>query len=217
MGVLSTPPEERREAGTQYFYVTPAGAFYATLSAEPEEMRALLLQLLSADTAIPVVPGLMARLTGLNQDDAEAMLDRLISGGMLELRAHPDEVATGALEQMLPKLIGPLGEGKVLLADEQGFALAQKGFSAEEAEALAALAADLLLLHERHQRLTQVHLELFGCSWALVNSVGQSELGFWVINVGREKFLLVIEGMPYLNRHSFVDLASVLIRRYLDH
>ena len=75
----------------------------------------------------------------------------------------------------------------------------------------------VMMLTERHERLIKDQLELFGCSWALVNAVGQSDLGFWVLTIGREKFLLIIEGMPYLNRQPFVDLASVLIRRYLDH
>ena len=93
----------------------------------------------------------------------------------------------------------------MLLSDEQGFALAQCGFSNEDSEALAGMAADLMALGERHKALVDNRLQLYGCSWALVNSVGQSELGFWIICVGREKFLLIIEGMPYLNRQPFVD------------
>jgi hypothetical protein len=202
---------------TLYFQVLPAGAYYATFSREPEDMRALLLQLLSSDTPVPYIPSLLEKLTGLDTEGAQRLLDEMQTRNFIELVGEPLEIASGALEQILPDLIAPLGEGKVLLADEQGFSLAHKGFERDEEEAVAGLAADVMMLTERHERLIKDQLELFGCSWALVNAVGQSDLGFWVLTIGREKFLLIIEGMPYLNRQPFVDLASVLIRRYLDH
>jgi hypothetical protein len=216
MGAPSSKPLGQADE-TLYFQVLPAGAYYATFSSEPDEMRALLLQLLSADTPVPYMPALMEKLTGRDADGAMAMLDDMCTRNFLELVPTPNEVVSGPLEVVLPELIAPLGEGKVLLADEQGFSLAHKGFSPEEEEAVAGLAADVMLLSERHEQLINSQLELYGCSWALVNSVGQSDLGFWVITVGRERFLLIIEGMPYLNRQPFVDLTSVLIRRYLDH
>lgn len=202
---------------TLFFQVLPAGAYYATFSSEPDDMRALLLQLLSADTHVPYMPALMEKLTGLSKDGAMKMLDEMCTRNFIELVPTPTQVVDGPLEEVLPELIAPLGEGKVLLADEQGFSLAHKGFKPEEEEAVAGLAADVMMLAERHERLINSQLELYGCSWALVNSVGQSDLGFWVITVGRERFLLIIEGMPYLNRKPFVDLTSILIRRYLDH
>lgn len=215
MSAESVTPSERREA-VRYFQVSPTGAFYATLSPDSEPMRMLLLQVLSSDIPVPHVPQLLGRLTGLSQESAERLLEQMQARGLLSLVEKPLPVAAGALEKVLPELLAPLGENKVMLADQQGFALANSGFGAEEAEAVAGMAGDLMALGDRHQRLIDTHLELSGCSWALVNAVGQSELGFWVLCVGREKFVLVIEGMPYLNRQPFVDLASLLIRRYLD-
>ncbi|MBR9882552.1 MAG: hypothetical protein GYB21_02385 [Oceanospirillales bacterium] len=180
-------------------------------------MRALLLQLLSSDTPVPYIPALLERLTGLGADDAQQLLVDMHSRNFIELMANPHEIVNGSLERILPDLIAPLGEGKVLLSDEQGFSLAQKGFEPADEEAVAGLAADIMMLSERDTSLINNHLGLYGCSWALVNAVGQSDLGFWVLTIGREKFLLIIEGMPYLNRQPFVDLTSVLIRRYLDH
>lgn len=216
MGAPSSKSRGEAEE-TLYFQVLPAGAYYATFSSEAEEMRALLLQLLSADTSVPYMPTLMQKLTGRDEEGAMAMLEEMCTRNFVELVPDPHPIADGPLEKVLPELIAPLGEGKVLLADEQGFSLAQKGFAPEEEEAVAGLAADVMMLAERHDQLINSRLGLYGCSWALVNSVGQSDLGFWVITVGRERFLLIIEGMPYLNRQPFVDLTSVLIRRYLDH
>lgn len=216
MSVQSLKPHSESDE-TLYFQVLPAGAYYATFSGEPDEMRALLLQLLSSDTPVPYIPALLERLTGLDAEGAQQILVDMHSRNFIELLPNPNEIVTGSLEKILPDLIAPLGEGKVLLADEQGFSLAQKGFSAADEEAVAGLAADIMMLSERHSKLINDNLGLYGCSWALVNAVGQSDLGFWVLSIGREKFLLIIEGMPYLNRQPFVDLTSVLIRRYLDH
>lgn len=201
----------------RYFQVTPSGAYYATLNTEPEALRALLLQLLSADTHIPYISSLLQKLTGMGEEEAEALLDKAVQHGFVDLPQDPEPIATGTIEQLLPEFLPQLADGRVLLADDQGFCLGQSGFDAEEAEAVAGMAADLVSMHERHQALLVRHLGFNGSSWALVDAVGQSELGFWTLHVGEQKFLLILEGMPHLNRQPFVDLMSVLIRRYLDY
>jgi hypothetical protein len=201
----------------RYFQVTPSGAYYATLNTEPEALRALLLQLLSADTHIPYISSLLQKLTGMGEQDAQALLDKAVQHGFVDLPQNPEPIAAGTIEQLLPEYLPQLADGRVLLADDQGFCLGQSGFGAEEAEAVAGMAADLVSMHERHQALLGRHLGFDGSSWALVDAVGQSELGFWTLHVGEQKFLLILEGMPHLNRQPFVDLMSVLIRRYLDY
>ncbi|WP_029511066.1 hypothetical protein [Marinobacterium stanieri] len=201
----------------RYFQVTPSGAYYATLSTSNDALRALLLQLLSADTHIPYLSALLQKLTGLPETDAHALLDKAVQHGFVDLPENPDPIASGTIEQLLPEYLPRLADGRVLLADDQGFCLGQSGFDPDEAEAVAGMAADLVSLHERHQSLLARHLGFDGSSWALVDAVGQSELGFWTLHVGEQKFLLILEGMPHLNRQPFVDLMSVLIRRYLDY
>ena len=201
----------------RYFQVTPSGAYYATLNTEPEALRALLLQLLSADTHIPYISSLLQKLTGMGEEEAQTLLDKAVQHGFVDLPQNPEPIATGTIEQLLPEYLPQLADGRVLLADDQGFCLGQSGFGAGEAEAVGGVAADLVSMHERHQALLGRHLGLDGSSWALVDAVGQSELGFWTLHVGEQKFLLILEGMPHLNRQPFVDLMSVLIRRYLDY
>jgi hypothetical protein len=201
----------------RYFQVTPSGAYYATLNTEPDALRALLLQLLSADTHIPYISSLLQKLTGMGEQDAQVLLDKAVQHGFVDLPQNPEPIAAGNIEQLLPDCLPQLADGRVLLADDQGFCLGQSGFGAEEAEAVAGMAADLVSMHERHQVLLSRHLGFDGSSWALVDAVGQSELGFWTLHVGEQKFLLILEGMPHLNRQPFVDLMSVLIRRYLDY
>lgn len=85
------------------------------------------------------------------------------------------------------------------------------------AEELCALAADLSSLHERHSLLLNQKLGLMGESWGLLDPVGLSQVGFWVIHLGYQRFILVIDEMPKLNQNNYVDLISVLARRYLDY
>ncbi|QSR35380.1 hypothetical protein CFI10_10295 [Marinobacterium iners] len=176
-----------------------------------------MLQLLSADTHIPYLSSLLQKLTGMGEAEAQTLLDKAVQHGFVDLPQNPEPIAAGTIEHLLPEYLPQLADGRVLLADDQGFCLGQSGFGAEEAEAVAGMAADLVSMHERHQALLGRHLGFDGSSWALVDAVGQSELGFWTLHVGEQKFLLILEGMPHLNRQPFVDLMSVLIRRYLDY
>lgn len=201
----------------QYFQVTPSGSYFATLSSEMDERRALLLQLLSADTHVPYLPAVLKKLTGLDDQKANSVFDWLRERGFLVLTETPEPIPDNSVEQLLPEYLPELAEGRVLLADEQGFCLGQTGYTDDEAESLAALAADVVLMHERHQRLLSMHLGFNSSSWGLLDAAGHSELGFWTIHVGTQKFLLILEGMPTLNRQSFVNLLSVLMRRYLDY
>lgn len=202
---------------TVFFQVTPSGSYYATLSPEIDERRALLLQLLSADTHVPYFPAVLRKLTGQEDKVAQELLAWLTDKGFLQLTTTPEPLPIGSVEQLLPEYLPQLAEGRVLLADQQGFCLGQVGYNDEEAEALAALSADIVLMHERHHRLLKDHLGFNSVSWGLLDAAGHSELGFWTLHVGHQKFLLVLEGMPTLNRQSFVNLLSVLMRRYLGY
>ncbi len=202
---------------TEFFQVTPSGSYYATLSPEMDERRALLLQLLSADTHVPYFAAVLRKLTGMEDKEAQELLNWLLDKGFIKLTESPEPIPTGSIEQLLPEYLPQLAEGRVLLADQQGFCLGQTGYEDDEAEALAALSADIVLMHERHHRLLKEYLGFNSVSWGLLDAAGHSELGFWTIHVGHQKFLLVLEGMPTLNRQSFVDLLSVLMRRYLDY
>ena len=201
----------------EYFQVTPSGSYYATLSPEVDVRRALLLQLLSADTHVPYFDTVLCKLTGMRNKDAQALLNWLVDKDFIKITESPEPIPMGSIEQLLPEYLPQLAEGRVLLADQQGFCLGQTGYEDDEAEALAALSADILLMHERHHRLLKENFRFNSVSWGLLDAAGHSELGFWTIHVGHQKFLLVLEGMPTLNRQSFVDLLSVLMRRYLDY
>ncbi|MEH6651662.1 MAG: hypothetical protein V7707_16710 [Motiliproteus sp.] len=200
----------------KYIRITPAGAYYATCSSEPDDARALLLQLLSSDIALPYSVALIKDVTGLEADPAEQLFDNLYQKGFFSLLITPTVLVDEALEKMLPELLPALSSsGHVLLADDQGFCLGSAGFEEPHAEALSALSADLISLYERHYQLLGQELAVSGESWGLLDPIGQSQLGFWVVHIGSSKFSLVIDAMPKLNQQAMVDLLSVLARRYI--
>jgi hypothetical protein len=203
---------------TRYIQICPAGAFYATVGSEPDDARAMLLLLLSSEVALPYSPQLVKKLTGLEEHDAEDMFKQLAEKNFIELVETPNELVTGSVESLLPELLSGLSNiGKAALADHHGFCLGSIGYEDDMAEELCALAADLSSLHERHSLLLNQKLGLMGESWGLLDPVGLSQVGFWVIHLGYQRFILVIDEMPKLNQDNYVDLISVLARRYLDY
>nr|WP_228050842.1 hypothetical protein [Pontibacterium sinense] len=202
----------------EYLQITPAGAYYATVSSEPDDARALLLQLLSAEIALPYSEELIEELTDLDQEQASDLFNKLREKGFVELNENPVVVVDEVVEKMLPELLPLLSNtGRVALADDQGFCLGASGFDDTHAEALSALAADVISLHERHLPLLNRELSFSGESWGMLDPIGQSQVGFWVVHMGSQKFMLIVDEMPKLNQQAFVNLLSVLARRYLDY
>lgn len=199
-----------------YIHPTPAGAYHAVATPSRSPAQQLVRAILKSDTT----PALT--LEGLRQwseiDDAEQALAllhhaqevRWVQGFQAALRC-PD----GPLEEIVPDLLVKLGsQGKVLLADSQGFYLASSGFNHEVAEELSALSADLANLHERRSGLLLNNMGLNSGGWAVVDASGNSKLGFWPIYIGDLRFVLAIQGMPRLNQADLVKLIWILNLRY---
>jgi len=202
----------------QFIQICPAGAFYATVGSEPDDARALLLQLLSSDVSLPFSEELVMELSDLGREEAQELFHKLQDKNFIQLVKKPSRVISESLEKILPELLAGLSStGKVALADNHGFCLGSTGYDADHADALCALAADLSSLHERHRLLLNRDLTMMGESWGMLDPVGLSQVGFWVINLGHQRFVLVIDQMPKLNQGNYVDLLSVLARRYLDY
>lgn len=202
----------------QFIQICPAGAFYATVGSEPDDARALLLQLLSSDVSLPFSEELVMELSDLEREEAQELFQKLQDKNFIQLVKNPSRVISESLEKALPELLAGLSSsGKVALADDHGFCLGSTGYESDHADALCALAADLSSLHERHRLLLNRDLTMMGESWGMLDPVGLSQVGFWVIHLGHQRFVLVIDQMPKLNQGNYVDLLSVLARRYLDY
>ncbi len=198
-----------------YLAPSPAGAYYAVSSTAADLSRRVLLGLMARpDSPALTVENLQA-LTGL---DAESSLDhmyRMQSLHLIQGLSEPRRVGEGSLETVLPGILANLARhNKALLADTQGFYLASHGFHHETAEELAGLSADLGTLHQRHQGLIAGNLAVQTSAWALTNAGGNSEIGFWPLYIGQQRFVLILTGLPNLNQEATVDLVWALANRY---
>lgn len=201
-----------------YLLPTPGGAYFACSDPVDSPARTLLFNLMRMDQSPMVTTDLVRSwvAAGSEQDVIE-LIYRMQSVAWIQgdsQRRHPPR---GALEQVLPGLLGKLSSaGKALLADGSGFYVSTYGYTHETAEELSALSADLASLYERHRRLLRNNMSIPSAAWAVVDAAGNSQVGFWPLYVGAERFVLVIGGMPHLNQPAFTDLVWVLAKRYAE-
>ncbi len=199
-----------------YMCPTPAGAYYCVSGKRKTPARKLLQQLLQ-DTSTPAF-----RLENIQQilgmDDRDEIIELILycqKMGWLGGVEQPLEMPSGILEEILPGLLRVLSDSeKVLLADTQGFYICAEGFDDETAEELSALSADIANMHDRHQNLIQDKLDLHTSAWSLVDAAGNSQIGFWPMYIGEQRFVLVIQGLPQMNKMQMTNLIWVLYHRY---
>ncbi len=199
-----------------YVVPTPAGAYYAISSHHPDPARQLLFSLMSKPKSRYLTLQKLQKLSQIAEEqEALSLLHRSQKLGWLQGFDDRQYLPKERLEEVVPPLLAALsGSGKALLADEEGFYLATHGFAHEAAEEISALSADLASLHQRHSGLLQNNLSMASSAWAVVNAGGDSQLGFWPLYIGEQRFSLVISGLPVLNQPAFVELVWFLSERY---
>lgn len=199
-----------------YLYPTPAGAYYAVCSIDKDKPRQFLRTLLTQQRTPELNLANLQKLMGLHEK--EKCLELLhhcqklgwVQGLDTEIH-HSDE----ALEEILPNLLSKISEnGKVLLADGQGFYLSSHGFPHEVAEELSALSAEIATIHERRSGLLMNNMGLASNAWAVIDAYGNSQLGFWPLFIGKNRFVIAISGIPHFNHPEFVSLVWTLSMRY---
>ena len=199
-----------------YLYPTPAGAYYAVSSLEIDKPRQFLKKLLQQ----PQTPSLnIDNLKYLMEQDDELKCLELLHHcqklnwvqGLDAIESYPVD----ALEDILPDMLSKISEnGKVLLADNQGFYLATHGFPHEVAEELSALSAEITTVHERRSGLLINNMGLKSHAWAIVDAFGNSTVGFWPLFISNNRFVIAIYGIPHFNQPEFVSLVWALTIRY---
>lgn len=199
-----------------YLLPSPAGAFQAVSSAANDRPRQFMQRLLQQTQAPELSIGQLVRLSGLDDESkALELLHHCQRLGWVQGVDSPLEAPQGALEDILPGLLAEITEnGKVLLADEQGFYLSCSGFNHETAEELSALSADLASLHKRRSGLLLNNMGITSHAWALVDVFGNSQIGFWPLFIGTHSFVVAITGIPHFNREAFMYLVWALSIRY---
>ncbi len=199
-----------------YIHLTPAGCYYAASSTGEDPARLFLRALLSSHTT-PALNTENLQALMLNEDVTKciALLERCQKIGWVQGIKEPLKVQQGKLEEELPDLLNHITEdGKVILADDQGFYLASHGYPHEVAEELSALSAEISVVHQRRTGLLMKNLGLNSHAWAVVNAAGHSQLGFWPLFIGHTQFFIVLSGIPHFNQPEFTSLIWMLSVRY---
>jgi hypothetical protein len=199
-----------------YLLPTPGGAYYAATTYGDEPARALLFKLMSLGSTPLLNEDLIHAWTG-SQEPAPMLelLFHMQSLGWVQGLRDSRPCPQGALEEVLPALLANLSStNKALLADNDGFYIASHGYPHETAEQLSALSGDLASLYQRHRGLLRNKLGIPSGAWAVVDAAGDSQIGFWPMYIGAERFVLVISGLPRLNQPAFTDLVWALAKRY---
>ena len=184
-----------------YPKVTPAGAYYAVSGDTPSASRTLLYGLLRAEPTEAISSEKILAWT--DTSDINTALNLLYRLQRLEF-LYGDE-----------NVLAPLSNsGRALLADEKGLYFANVGFHHEAAEELGLLASKVAKMESDHQLLIRNNLHINNSAWGVCDPSGQSELTFFPLYIGSTKLILVIGGMPDLNKEAFVTLVKVLYHRY---
>lgn len=198
-----------------YLLPTPAGAYATVAYPRVDSVRRLLCSLLCQETTPLLTQEALERWTGQSGEEAQESLYHAQNHQWVEGFKEPRNTPSGALEDLLPGLLPLLSEnGKALLADTQGVCLAEVGFPHEAATVLAALNADIASLDTRHGEFIRRELRLDSAAWSLVDAAGNSQLGFWPLFIGEQRFTLVLQGVPHFNQPLFTELVWTLSTRY---
>ena len=199
-----------------YPKVTPAGAYYAVSGNTPSASRTLLYGLLRADVSETISSERLLRWA--DTSDINTALNLLYRLQRLEFLYGEETIGSDDFhlpDEQLPELLEQLSNaGKALLVDSNGLYFANAGFHHEAAEEIGVLASEITQVGDKHQLLVKNNLHIHHSAWGICDPSGQSELTFFPLYIGASKLILVIGGMPDLNKEAFVTLVKALYNRY---
>lgn len=196
--------------------VTPAGAFRAVTDPGDSPPRRVLLGLLGEARTSALTTARVCAWSG-DPDPASALdlLQRMQAVGWLSAETAARDVPGTRMDDELPALLAQLSDRRTaMLADAEGFHLSSVGFTHEAAEQVAALAAELAGIHRRYASLLRGNLRLDAAGLSIVDAAGFSQLAVWPLVFRDQTFLLVVAGVPMLDRRAFADAVWGLVHRY---
>jgi len=198
-----------------YLGITPGGVYYAVQDNKSEAARDFLHRLLQKPETPAFNAEIACELSQLKRKRALEFVHWLQEAGLITGLEQAETAPDKRLEDLLPEQLRYLSdEGKAVLAESRGLYLGSSGFPHEAAEELAALSANLTSVYARHKELLQANLGYTQRAWGLIDASGNSEVGFWPIYIGQNRFTLIIGGMPMLNQPAFKQLIWALEMRY---
>ncbi len=119
-----------------------------------------------------------------------------------------------ASEEALNSCLSLLCEEASMLANDQGFHLANVGFDKEQADELAAVAAELHAFHcKRVQNLVSYGL-VKSDVWSLHSEQVSSKMSFWPMHTDQQNFILITKGHIRSDNDGLLNLARILMKKY---
>lgn len=209
------PPDSITSIG-RYLCVTTLGAYMCVSDHVQGEERKLLFWLLSQDRSPEVdIELLDAMAVEAGIKEPRQCLDALLKRHLLTLSDTRCIRATGAMQEILPRLLAALSDGGPgLLADSGGLCLASTGFEESDVEALTALASKMLAALEHAD---QKVFDLLGIEYGLpcLYDLKQRRVViFATLDFGSSHFVLVTQGKAMFLGTAFRDLVWALWGRY---
>lgn len=195
--------------------ITPGGTYYAVQDNAEEPGRLFLHRLFQEATTPLFTVDVACELSGYKKKRALEFVHWMQEAGLVQGLEQRESAPEETLERLLPQLLRTLSdEGKAILAESRGLYLGSAGFTHEAAEELAALSANLTAVYARHKELLHGNLGYRQRAWGLVDASGNSEVGFWPLYIGKNRFTLIIGGVPQFNQPDFKRLVWALEMRY---
>lgn len=181
---------------------TPFGVLHGFASAEPDRMQQALQSLLAKGGSLS-----LEQWRAQVEVDASRLLEQAREQQWVQLLRRPVPAPEVRLDDFAQHVIAPLsGERRAALASDSGFSLGQAGVSAEDAELLAAAAADFSGFAQRQARRgwsgASRYVSFFSEPQLLLPD--WSFVPFWVDGAG---YWLILGGEPLLNNLAMVELV----------
>ncbi len=200
----------------KYLLPTPAGAYYLAQDNSKNWQKNSLTRLLANPTSVELNSATLAEIFKSNDvETLNSKIEQCQQLNLMQVIDQPINAPSGDFEDNLNSIIRNFSsKEKVLLSDSQGLCIANFGFPTEMLEEISVLSADIAIMHKRRALDINKKLGLNSQAWSIVDASGNSNLGFWPINIGKEVFVLVIEGVPFFNQKAMVSLVWMLNLRY---
>lgn len=197
------------------YKLTYSGLVFAISSSENIAQRFHLLNMLSHFGCMSVTPD---QLSGLLDCDAttvhQLLSDWLANSYVQKLEAgqSAEQNKNNSSEDFHSLLETLSVNGKVILANPHGLKIASSGYSESDSEYIAAIASNLVAISEqakaRIKNPVDKHLWNTGLSWGAFRALCMN------IFTGSNQYVLVVGGLPNLEGDEFMNLISLLVRRY---
>jgi hypothetical protein len=200
----------------KYIMPTPGGAYYLAQDGSVNWKKEVLRNLFSLHKSPELnSDSLVSLFNTSNKENLYYKLEECEKLKIIQVIEHESIAPTGNFEKILNSLLGNFSnKNNVLLSDSQGFCISNHGFPNEMIEEISVLSADIAIMHKRRAVNINKKLGLHSQAWSIVDASGNSSLGFWPLNIGKEVFVLTIEGVPFFNQTAFTSLVWILNLRF---